>query len=128
MTQTFTLPPVQDVYENAEFDLALLYRAFTLENLTAIQNRTFNRCRIVGPAVLLAAGGVRFSNCDMGPTGDDVRNLLLKPMGPRQVIGTIPVQDCVFEGCQFFAIGYTGADAFLEEVRTALSPSSASLI
>jgi hypothetical protein len=80
-----------------------------------IVGKTFEGCRFEGPAVLLALNGNTFSACNMGEAGGDVRNLLLAPVGPRKVVGAIPVENCVFRNCAFYMVGFTGAEAFLKQ-------------
>ena len=81
-----------------------------------IQGRTFTNCLLQGPAVLLALQGVEFDGCNMGYDGGDVRNLVLRPAGPSQVIGAIPFQNCRFKDSDFFAVGFTGAEPFLQMI------------
>lgn len=84
-----------------------------------IQGKTFTDCLIEGPAIILPAGGVTFSNCDVDDDNGDVRNLLLKPMG-RSVFGAVGLRDCRFVGCRFRYVGFTGNDEFLAQVQGAL--------
>lgn len=89
-----------------------------------IDGMTFSKCRLEGPAVLLALEGCNFDGCNMGYTGGDIRNLLMKPIAPERVIGAIPFQNCNFIGCDFFAVGFTGNDRFLEAFITVLGNTS----
>jgi uncharacterized protein YjbI with pentapeptide repeats len=81
-----------------------------------IQDRTFTNCLLEGPAVFLALGGVQFDTCNMGITGGDMRNLVLRPAGPRKVVGAIPFQNCTFTDCDFMGVGFTGPEGFLQAV------------
>lgn len=111
-----TLPPLDDqpVYEDQHIWLPQLFAQSMVAGSAVIKDRTFIRCRLEGPGVLLAAGGVEFDGCDMGYTGGDIRNLLLRPVGPEKVIGALPFQNCVFRQCTFYAVGFTGSPAFLD--------------
>ena len=80
-----------------------------------IQDRSFHDCTIEGPAVLLPVDGCNFDSCDFGFTSGDVRNLILRPEGAK-VTGAIPMTRCLFFGCQFFAIGFTGHDSFIQSL------------
>lgn len=88
-----------------------------------IKGKTFVDCYFEGPAVVLAAGGVQFDGCNMGASGGDIRNLLLRPVGPEKVVGAIAFQDCLFQRCQFFSVGFTGSPAFLDQFIEVLGKS-----
>ena len=84
-----------------------------------IEGRTFRRCRIQGPAVLLISAGVTFDASNFGDSNGDIRNLLLKPVGSH-ALGTIPMRNCAFENCEFFNVGFTGSQQVIDmltEVR-----------
>lgn len=106
------------IEDQAIFLPLMMYDVFKAGK-SVIEGRTFRNCRIEGPAVLLATDGVNFDGCDLGYTGGDIRNLLLSPRG-ASVIGAIPVQNCRFINCQFFAVGYTGSQTWLDEIERAL--------
>ncbi|WP_122464458.1 MULTISPECIES: hypothetical protein [Brevundimonas] len=78
-----------------------------------IEGRTFRRCRLQGPAILLLAGGVELESCNLGDSGGDIRNLLLQPLGDFS-LGTIPMRNCRFDNCEFFNVGFTGSQAVLD--------------
>jgi len=107
-------------YENRHIFLPHLAAETMRAGSVAIEKRTFIGCRFEGPAVLLPVSGNSFNGCDMGNSGGDLRNLLLHPVGKAKVVGAIPVKDCVFEGCFFWAVGFTGAPAFLEQFLKAV--------
>ena len=108
-------------YDKASIWLPQLVAEAMSAGKSLIENKTFTDCRIEGPAVLLAAGGCTFDDCDMGFTGGDVRNLLLAPVGPEKVIGAIAFQNCAFLRCKFYAVGFTGAPAFVKNFEAVLS-------
>lgn len=114
--QAITLPPLGPgpVHQDESIWLPQLFAQAVASGSALIKDRTFTRCRLEGPAVLLAAGGVRFDACDMGYTGGDVRNLLLRPVGAEKVIGAVAFENCTFRECAFFAVGFTGNEAFIE--------------
>jgi uncharacterized protein YjbI with pentapeptide repeats len=121
-------PPVCQDYDVDHFDgvvlsLFELFRANLIKTKTPlIQNRTFTNCVIEGPAVLLAMSGVNFDNCNLGMASEDSRSLILMPMAKNKVVGAIGLKDCTFRNCQFFAIGYTGGDAFIDRMLQVLDP------
>lgn len=105
-----------DHFENVAVSLVDLHRARLRLGQTAIVGVTFRNCRIEGPAVMLVVGGCQFSAVDFGFAGGDIRTLVLRPASPNGVVGAIPVRDCTFEGGQFFAVGYTGGESFLNQI------------
>ncbi|MBI1406552.1 MAG: hypothetical protein GC145_10550 [Caulobacter sp.] len=130
MTEIYA--PIPDAMSRADDLLATSYdlkvvslvdlaRARMTAGKTLITGVTFTNCRIEGPAVMLPLG-CHFQNSDFGNPSGDIRNLVLKPASPSAVIGAIPVDNCTFTGCQFVGIGYTGADAFLDQIL-ALGPT-----
>jgi hypothetical protein len=104
------------VFDSVDISLFDLARATLQGGERMISGRTFRNCRIEGPAVMLVLDNVNFDATNFGPNGGDVRNLVLRPAGPDKVIGTIPVRDCQFINCEFFGLGFTGADQFLDQL------------
>ncbi len=104
------------VFESVDISLFALARANLKAGRRIISGRTFRNCRIEGPAVMLVQGDTQFDATNFGPHGDDIRNLILRPVGPTGVVGTVPVQDCVFIGCEFFGVGFTGPESFLQQL------------
>jgi hypothetical protein len=111
------------LYEGMTLPLFTVYRQIVAAGGRAVEGRTFRDCVIEGPAVLLAGGGVNFDNCDMGASHGDVRNLLLRPVGPQKVVGAILVRDTRFERCRFFGVGFTGGADFLDHFVQVLGSS-----
>ncbi len=105
----------QTTYEGLTLPLYSLYRRIQATGAKYIEGRTFTKCRLEGPAVLLVLNDVFFDGCSLGSAGSDVKNLLLKPMG-SQIVGAIPFQNCRFVDCTFFAVGYTGHEDFLNQM------------
>ena len=70
--------------------------------------------------MLLAVGGCSFDGCNMGDAMGDPRNLLLQPVGPEKVTGTVAFQDCSFVNCRFLRVGFTGAPEFLTNIQQVL--------
>lgn len=101
------------VHEREQIWLPQLIAQAFKAGASQIEGKTFIDCRIEGPAVLLAVGGCDFDGCDMGYSGGDIRNLLLRPVSPTKVIGAIAFENCVFRRCNFFAVGFTGSEQFL---------------
>jgi len=117
---TRPVTPAQDlavtVFVDVDLSLPELLLFSAARGVPLIQGRTFRRCRLQGPAILLVAEDVTFDGTNFGDPRGDIRNLLLRPEGTR-AIGTVPLRTCVFEGCEFHGVGFTGSDAFLNEVR-----------
>ena len=104
------------VFENVDISLFDLARAVLKAGQRTINGRTFRNCFIEGPAVMLVLNNVNFDNTNFGPNGGDMRNLVLRPAGPTSVVGAIPVSDCEFINCEFFGLGFTGPDQFLDQL------------
>ena len=102
-------------YENQAISLVDLLRARMSEGQGVIRGVTFKNCRIEGPGVVLVLG-CHFEGSDFGNPNGDIRNLVLRPASPTSVVGAIPVDECTFSGCQFVDLGYTGVDAFLDQI------------
>ena len=81
-----------------------------------IRGRTFTNCLLHGPAVFLAIQGVSLDGCNLGYSGGDVRNLVLRPASPTSVIGAIPFENCTFVDCDFDKVGFTGNDQFVDAI------------
>ena len=113
------------VMENAIASVSDLFLAGLRGGQATITGRTFVNCRLEGPAVFLALGGVQLENCSLGDAKGDMRSLLLKPMSPNRVTGVIPFLDCRFDACSFFSVGFAGSDAFLDQLL-ALNPGDPS--
>ncbi|CAN5302353.1 hypothetical protein BH10PSE1_BH10PSE1_13070 [soil metagenome] len=107
-------------YEREQIWLPQLIAQSMSRGSAEIAGRRFVDCRIEGPAVLLAVEGCDFDACDMGWSGGDIRNLLLRPVGPEKVIGAIAFRNCTFLRCSFFAVGFTGSPAFLDNFQKVL--------
>ena len=102
-------------FENVDIVLFELYQACLAEG--AIVSRTFTGCRLTGPAIVLAAGGTSFEECNFGDPRGEMRNLLLQPMGTK-ALGTVPMHGCTFLGCEFYNVGFTGSPELLNELAT----------
>ncbi|WP_292225402.1 hypothetical protein [Brevundimonas sp.] len=102
-------------FENVDIILYELYAAASAQGAGLIQGRTFTGCRFQGPAIVLASSGVTFTDTNFGDSRGDIKNLLLQPVGDK-AIGTIPMRDCDFIGCEFYGVGFTGTDEFIEQV------------
>lgn len=102
---------------DVDFSLFDLFAAEMRLGRGLVQGKTITGCRIQGPAVMLASSGVTFDAVNFGVTGDDVRNLIMKPEGSK-AIGAIPFRDCAFVNCEFYGVGFTGDAAFLDQLRS----------
>lgn len=103
------------VFEDVDINLFNLHTTFYEGNIGLLQGRTFRGCRLQGPAILLLSSGIRFDDCNFGDPDGDMRNLVLRPTGPR-ALGTLPMRDCLFEGCEFFNVGFTGSNDLLDQL------------
>ena len=93
-----------------------LFRECLRSGQTVIENRTFTNCRIEGPAVVVVLEGVNFDSTDFGYTGGDVGKIVWRTESRTGVVGAIPIRNCEFKNCSFFAVGYTGPEPFLQQI------------
>lgn len=100
-------------FVDVDINLLDLYAAH--QQTGAVVGRTFTGCRLQGPAVVLIGGGTTFEETNFGDPRGDMRNLLLQPMGDK-ALGTVPMHDCRFVGCEFYNVGFTGAADILEQL------------
>ncbi len=107
--------PMAQTFENVDVSLFDLYRNCLWNGDRVIGGRTFIGCRLEGPAVVTVMPGVFFDRVDFGMTDGDIRNLVLRPAGPK-LIGTIPIQDCKFVDCAFHSVSFTGPEEFLQHI------------
>ena len=101
-------------FTDAMIWLPLLMQAVVRGGQTVIRGRTFRNCLLSGPAVMLALKGVDLDGCNLGWGGGDMRGLILRPLSPTTVVGTLPFEDCRFVECDFNGVGFTGPEAFIE--------------
>ncbi len=102
-------------FENVDIILYELYSAASAQGVPLVQGRTFRGCRFQGPAIVLVSNGVTFNDTNFGDGRGSIQNLLVRPVGDK-AIGTIPMRDCHFIGCEFYGVGFTGTDEFITEV------------
>lgn len=80
---------------------------------TKIENRQFEDCLILGPAVVAFSGDNHLDNCSFeGPL--DALLWEIPPERP-QVIGVVEVADCSFVKCRFQGVGFAGAKEFVDQ-------------
>ena len=103
------------VFENLDLSLYDVFAHAARNGAPLIQGRTFKGCRIQGPAIALVSNGVTFEETNFGDSRGDIRNLVLKPVGDK-AIGTVPMRDCAFIGCEFYGVGFTGTDEFIAQI------------
>jgi len=103
-------------FENASISLFDLYRASFAAGEAIVAGRTFTNCRLEGPAVMAVLDGCDFDATDFGPASGDIRTMVIRSAAPGRMIGALPFKDCKFVRCQFFAVGFTGPEAFLEQI------------
>lgn len=105
------------VFENVDVSIHELLAASMKKGVPLIKGRTFRGCRIVGPAIVMAALGTTFNDTNFGDPRGDAKNLVFKPLGSRAT-GAIVIQDCAFDGCEFKEVGFTGSDSFLDWISS----------
>lgn len=110
-------------FDGQAMTLSDLYRECVRGGQTIIEGRTFNNCRLEGPAIVAILSGVTFQTTDFGYTGGDIGRLVWRSASATGVVGAIPFRNCVFTGCSFFATGFTGPESFLQQIL-ALKPIS----
>ncbi|MBI5939923.1 MAG: hypothetical protein HY859_05795 [Caulobacterales bacterium] len=103
-------------FKGEALSLFELYREVVRSGQTIIENRTFTDCRLEGPAVVAVLGGVNFDATDFGYNGGDIGRLVWRTASTSGVVGAIPFRSCQFIGCSFFATGFTGPEAFLQQI------------
>ena len=117
-----SMDPMAKTFDGVSMSLVDLHRGCLQAGQQIISGRTFNNCRIEGPAIMLAVGGVNFDSTDFGRTNGDIRNIVLFPASPTSVIGAIPVENCSFIGCEFFGVGFTGSPDFTSQILALGNP------
>lgn len=110
------------VFENEDMALYDLFMATLRQGRAIIEGITFKGCRIEGPAVMLVLDGTSFEATNFGNSKGNMGNMVLRPAA-NIAIGTIPVRNCTFEGCEFFGLGFTGEEAILEQILAIRSVS-----
>ena len=112
------------VFENVDIILYELFAAAARAGEPLVQGRTFRGCRFQGPGIVLAGNGVTFNDTNFGDSRGGIRNLLLRPVGDK-ALGTIPMRDCSFIGCEFYNVGFTGTEEFIAQVSALTSTPKA---
>jgi len=108
--------PFATTFEELDISLFDLFRANALAGRGELSGRTFSNCQIEGPALMLVSESVRFERTNFGVAKGDPATLLLRPVSPKLVTGAIPVENCAFIGCRFVGVGFTGSEAFIQEI------------
>lgn len=103
------------VFEDVDLNLFELHTANHGATLGMTMGRTFRGCRIQGPAIMLVSTGVHFNDCNFGSPDGVMANLILRPAGTR-ALGTLPFRNTLFDGCEFYNVGFTGSEALLNDL------------
>lgn len=111
------------LFEDFDINLFDLFIHAAEKGEGLIRDRTFRGCRLQGPAILLVSSGVSFEDVNFGDSRNDIRNLVLRPVG-NLAMGTIPLRECSFEGCEFYNVGFTGDEAFLALILSIGTPQA----
>jgi hypothetical protein len=81
-----------------------------------IQNRTFENCRIFGPAVLSLQGTSSTYNCTTeAPEGISSALFEVDP-SRKWMVGPIGVLNCTFIRCTFTGIGFVGKKELIDKI------------
>lgn len=81
-----------------------------------ISGITFERCLILGPAVLAMTGaGGTISGCTFDSEADAL--LWEIPEDRKLIVGAIEVESCHFIDCRFSMVGFAGPAAFTKMFR-----------
>lgn len=96
----------------------LLHEVIQAGGGSVIEGKTFVNCRLHGPAVIVPISGCQFEGCSLGQADGDMGNLMMQPLGRSKITGAIALRDCLFQGCSFLAVGYTGPQEFLNDLRS----------
>jgi uncharacterized protein YjbI with pentapeptide repeats len=110
------------VFENEDMALYDLFMATLRQGRAIIEGITFKGCRIEGPAVMLVLDGTSFEATNFGNSKGNMGNMVLRPAA-NIAIGTIPVRNCTFDGCEFLGLGFTGEEAIVEQILAIRSVS-----
>lgn len=98
---------------DVDFSLYDLFAAASRAGKNLVQGKVIRGCRIQGPGVLLAGAGVTFTDCNFGDSRGGIANLLLRAIGGK-AIGATPLRDVKFVSCEFYGVGFTGPEEFLQ--------------
>lgn len=107
-------------FSKVEVPIHLLVDTVLQNGGAGIEGHRFVDCVVRGPAILIPGPSTRFLHCNFGDVAGDVRNLFLRAAGPK-IIGAVPVDRCVFEGCLFLGVGLAGDDVFVDQFASVLN-------
>jgi hypothetical protein len=79
-----------------------------------IDGFVFERCQIVGPAVVALLGSTRMTGCQWS---GDPEAIIWPSHGRDKVVGAIGLKDCHITGCEFFRVGMFVPDSQIDAVR-----------
>lgn len=85
-----------------------------------IENATFERCEIAGPAIVMFEGENSLTNTTFGGRPDDI--LYRVPEDRRGFSGVILLRGCTIHGCRFDNVGFMGPSDFVRYIRNNVSP------
>ena len=91
------------IYEDLEVRLSSLLDPLESPSLAGF---TFNRCRIIGPAVLHVIGHVYLAGCEFEAPG--VAAMLWEIPAGAAKVGAIEIRDTSFRRCSFEDVGFVG--------------------
>jgi hypothetical protein len=80
---------------------------------------SFDRCDIVGPAVLFPRPNTMINGCNFDGTPDAI--IWDWPPEREQVIGVIDLDECSFESCRFTNIGIAAPPPLAEILRASFA-------
>lgn len=81
-----------------------------------ISGVTFEKCLILGPAVLALTGGEgSITGCTFDSDADSL--LWVIPDDRPTVVGAIEIENCHFIECRFSMVGFAGPEDFAQKFR-----------
>jgi hypothetical protein len=88
-------------------DMNIRIADLAIEN-TYIRNKTFERCELWGPAVVILSGNTVVNHLSMGiPSLENMNDIFVDTTNPR-ILGAVTFDNCVFRSCGLHLVGFIG--------------------
>lgn len=100
-----------------------LHRLLAAESPPVIEDKVFDNCLIVGPAVIISLGQTRFENAHID--AKDIEHALYEIPVARMsaLVGVVGVKNCTFRNnCRFHRVGIMGPKPVIDVLREANRP------
>lgn len=104
------------------FDGETVYLRDVMDNDGLLSGKTFVKCTIVGPGILVALGeGVHVDAPDflVGPTDGPDSSVYVAMTPGQKVIGYVPVKDSTFRRCHFMRIAIVARKEQIDAMKAA---------